>query len=72
MKPVFSKVREVLDYSAYGGAPLLGLEGCVVKCHGSSGATAIANGIAQALKFISNDVATVISETISEIYKEDE
>jgi glycerol-3-phosphate acyltransferase PlsX len=70
MKPVFRKLGEVLDYSSYGGAPLLGLEGCVVKCHGSSGATAIANGIAQALKFISNDVASIICETISEIHRD--
>lgn len=70
MKPAFRKVYQVLDYSAYGGAPLLGLEGCVVKCHGSSGATAIANGIDQALKFLSNDVASIISETIGKIHEE--
>ncbi len=70
MKPVFRKVHETLDYSAYGGAPLLGLEGCVVKCHGSSDGRAIANGIGQALKFVSNDVAAIISETIAQIHEQ--
>jgi glycerol-3-phosphate acyltransferase PlsX len=38
-------VRKRLDYSEYGGAPLLGVKGGVVICHGSSGVKAIRNGI---------------------------
>jgi len=72
MKPAFRKVNEILDYSAYGGAPMLGLEGCLVKCHGSSGAVAIANGIEQALRFLSNDVASIISDTLSKAHREGE
>ena len=64
LKPAFDKVNRNLDYSAYGGAPMLGLEGCLVKCHGSSRAVAIANGIEQALKFLTNDVALIISDTL--------
>lgn len=67
LKPAFRRVKEMLDYSAYGGAPLLGLEGCIVKCHGSSGPEAVVNGIEQARKFLSGDVARVISETLSEM-----
>lgn len=67
LKPAFRRVRDLLDYSAYGGAPLLGLEGCIVKCHGSSGAEAVANGIEQARRFVAGDVARVISETLSEM-----
>jgi glycerol-3-phosphate acyltransferase PlsX len=48
--------RERLDPSAYGGAPLLGL-GCVaIKCHGSSSARAIANGVRVAKTFVDEDL----------------
>lgn len=72
LRPAFKRAREVLDYTTYGGAPLLGLQGCVVKCHGSSSATAIANGIRQALKFLDNDVTTVIATTLSHVSDEGE
>ena len=36
-KPGFRKLKKNLDYNAYGGAPLLGVEGAIVKAHGSSG-----------------------------------
>jgi glycerol-3-phosphate acyltransferase PlsX len=38
-------VKKRLDYTEYGGAPLLGVKGGVVICHGSSGMKAIRNGI---------------------------
>ncbi len=69
LKPVFSKTSQILNYSAYGGAPLLGLNGCLIKCHGSSGAFAMANGIKQALKFLSRDVISIISETLSKQHR---
>lgn len=40
------KVR--MDYSEFGGAPLLGVNGVVIKAHGSSDAKAIRNAIRQA------------------------
>ena len=64
LKPAFRRVRELLDYSSYGGAPLLGLSGCIVKCHGPSGPDAIANGIEQARRFLEKDVSGVVSETL--------
>jgi len=67
LRPSLRRVRDVLDYSAYGGAPLLGLQGCVVKCHGSSDGRAIANGIYQAHKFLEQDVAHIIAESLSNI-----
>lgn len=39
------EVRKKIDYSEYGGAPLLGLSGGFFICHGSSNAKAIANAI---------------------------
>jgi phosphate acyltransferase len=41
---------EGVDFASHGGAPLLGLNGVVVICHGRSGARAIANGIRAAVK----------------------
>lgn len=37
-----------MDYSEFGGAPLLGVNGVVIKAHGSSDAKAIRNAIRQA------------------------
>ena len=72
LRPAFRRVREVLDYSAYGGAPLLGLSGCIVKCHGSSGVEAIENGVEQAKKYLENDVSSVIRNTLSKTELEGE
>ena len=67
LRPVFEELTRSFDYSTYGGAPMLGLEGCLVKCHGSSKGLAITNGIEQATRFVEGNVASVISETISEM-----
>ncbi len=45
LRPTFGKLRRRLDYSEYGGTPLLGINGAVVKCHGSSNREAIFNGV---------------------------
>ena len=42
------RVRRKLDYAEYGGAPLLGVRGGVVICHGSSDARAVMNGVRMA------------------------
>ena len=45
-KPIFKKLfKEKLDPSSYGGAPLLGLNGIGIVCHGSSNAKAIYNAV---------------------------
>lgn len=45
MKPIFRRFKKRIDYAEYGGAPLLGLNGVCIVCHGSSNAKAIANAI---------------------------
>ncbi|HON42047.1 MAG TPA: phosphate acyltransferase PlsX [Bacillota bacterium] len=45
MKPALRQVKRRMDYSEYGGAPLLGLAGLLVKAHGSSNRKAFANAI---------------------------
>ncbi|MCX8036540.1 MAG: phosphate acyltransferase PlsX [Candidatus Sumerlaeia bacterium] len=45
MKPVLRNFRRRIDYAEYGGAPLLGLNGVCIICHGKSNAKAITNAI---------------------------
>ncbi len=51
IKPALKETMKSFDSSEYGGAPLLGLRGLVVKTHGSSNAQEIKNGIFQCLTF---------------------
>lgn len=48
MMPRLRALRKKMDYKEHGSAPLLGLNGLVMKCHGSSDATAVKNAIRQA------------------------
>ena len=43
--PITKKIQSSYDYSLYGGAPLLGLQGLSMKCHGSSNSQTITNAI---------------------------
>ena len=54
-KPLKSALKD-FDASRYGGAPLLGLKGLVVKAHGSSKAVEIKNAVAQCALFYEEDV----------------
>lgn len=65
--PSFRSIKRRLDYAEVGGAPFLGVNGPCVKCHGSSNAKAIANGIAVAERFAGGRVIEVISEQLKAI-----
>ena len=69
-RPAFRKFKRSLDYNAYGGAPLLGVEGAVIKAHGSSGETAIMNALRQAREMLVGDVAGKIREGLSGLAEE--
>jgi glycerol-3-phosphate acyltransferase PlsX len=60
--PAFKKFKKLVDYSEYGGAPLLGVNGVSIICHGSSSSKAIKNGIRVASEFIRHDVNRHIEE----------
>ena len=64
-RPAFRKFKRSMDYNAYGGAPLLGVEGAVIKAHGASGETAIMNALRQARDMLAGDVAGRIREGLS-------
>ncbi len=53
MTPVLMELKDELDYEEYGGAPLLGIEGVVIICHGGSSAKAIRNAIKVAGRIVS-------------------
>jgi len=55
-RPEMAGVLKVLDYATYGGAPLLGVQGVSIICHGSSPARAIKNAIRVALKAVESHV----------------
>lgn len=62
--PSLKALKRNLDYSEYGGALLLGVNGAVVKAHGSSNAKAIKNAIRQAKVFVETEVVQEIREEI--------
>jgi glycerol-3-phosphate acyltransferase PlsX len=61
-KGAFVRIRKRFDYTETGGAPFIGLNGLVVKAHGSSNVKAFKNSIAQCAKFIEADVVGKIKE----------
>ena len=69
-KPAFRRVKKVMDYTEVGGAPLLGVQGAVVKAHGSSNAHAFASAIGQCVKMIDGQVVRIIAEGVAAIHAE--
>ena len=67
-RPEMANVLRVLDYATYGGAPLLGVQGVVIICHGASPAKAIKNAIRVARNFAVNHMDSKIREKISELH----
>ncbi|HOX37453.1 MAG TPA: phosphate acyltransferase PlsX [Candidatus Brocadiia bacterium] len=55
-KPALRSIKDRIDFSEYGGAPLLGIDGVIIVSHGSSNAKAITSAIRESLKFVSSDV----------------
>ena len=62
--PSLKKVLKDFDTSKYGGAPLLGLNGLVVKTHGNAGAAEIENSIVQCVAFKEQDITAKIREML--------
>ena len=64
MGSAFKGMKKKTDYSEYGGAPLLGINGVCIIAHGSSSAKAIKNAIFVAEKFIDYEINRHIVENI--------
>ncbi|MEO6390511.1 MAG: phosphate--acyl-ACP acyltransferase, partial [Pyrinomonadaceae bacterium] len=65
-KPAFQNIKRRLDYSEYGGAPLLGIRQVVMIGHGGSNARAIRNAIRNVHEFAAAGAAGQIERGIAE------
>ena len=68
-RSAFRRFKQRLDYSEYGGAPLLGVKGCVIICHGRSSAKAVKNAIRFASEFSKQNLAEKIQAQIADLHK---
>ena len=64
-KEAYRDFRKRVDYSEYGGAPLLGVKGVSIICHGRSNANAIRNAIRVAKEFSEGQVNQMIEEELA-------
>lgn len=60
-----ARLLRFLDYSSYGGAPLLGVQGVSIICHGRSSARAIKNGIRVAVQAVESHLSQDISAELA-------
>lgn len=60
-------IKDEFDYSEYGGAPILGVNGPVLKIHGSSGAEAVKNAIIKGIPYAQQNVVGMISSAMEGI-----
>lgn len=65
VKPQLKKTLKAFDLSQYGGAPMLGLNGLVVKSHGSSKSGEIKNSIIQCIAFTEQGISEKIAANIA-------
>ncbi|PNV63888.1 phosphate acyltransferase PlsX [Clostridium sp. chh4-2] len=64
VKPALKTTLKSFDASQYGGAPLLGLNGLVVKVHGNSKATEVCNAVLQCVAFKKQKINEKIKESL--------
>ncbi len=61
------ELKDMFDYSEYGGAPILGVKGAVLKMHGSSEANAVKNAIIKGIPYVENHVVQIIQDSVLEL-----
>lgn len=64
MRKVFKVLKKQVDYAEYGGAPLIGINGCAIIGHGKSNAKAVKNAIFQAINFSSSNINADIEQKL--------
>ena len=65
LMPTLKKLGKRLDVTEYGGAPLLGVNGCVIISHGSSNAKSICSAIGVAVDYVKGDVLAHIRDSLA-------
>ncbi len=71
VKPALKKTMKAFDASQYGGAPLLGLKGLVVKTHGNSKSVEVCNSIIQCVTFKEQEINEKIKESLLPIKEQE-
>lgn len=66
VRGAFNRFKKIVDYAEYGGAPLLGINGVGMICHGGSNVKAIKNAIRFAHDYAASGVTEHVSEKLSE------
>ncbi len=69
LAPMLKKIKKRLDYSEYGGAPILGFQKLVIKAHGRSKAKAIKNALLMAENSLKHDLVQSIQQDIQKYSK---
>lgn len=64
-RKAFSSFRKRVDYAEYGGAPLLGINGVGIICHGKSSSQAIKNAILEAAEMVKRNINRDILESLA-------
>jgi len=64
-RSAFRRFKQRLDYSEYGGAPLLGVGGATIVGHGRSSAKAVRNAISMAYRFAAGRFVERLAEAIA-------
>jgi glycerol-3-phosphate acyltransferase PlsX len=67
MRRVFKSLKKQVDYAEYGGAPLIGINGCAIIGHGKSNAKAVKNAIFQAIGFSNSNINEDIQIGLSKL-----
>lgn len=66
LSDVFKELARTVDYSEYGGAPLVGVNGVSIICHGKSTEKAIKNAVGMAKDFASKKIHQHLTETMQQ------
>jgi phosphate acyltransferase len=65
LQPAFKDLKKNLDYAEYGGAPLLGINGISIICHGGSTPKAMKNAVGMARNMVERDINRLIEERLA-------
>jgi glycerol-3-phosphate acyltransferase PlsX len=75
MRPALRRFKRKTDYAETGGAPLLGVEGVALICHGGSDGRALKNAILVARQFAKSELARELAQAVSRhefVWQEDD
>lgn len=67
LKPQLSALKKDFDYEEYGGAPILGVKGPVIKIHGASRCTAVKNAILKSIPYSQENVVDIIRQSMFDL-----